>query len=247
MIEREFVKQKKREFHVQEFIANQLKRVGHSKTKIQRTPLGEKIIIHASRPGLIVGRKGANIKQLTRNLKKEFKFENPQIEIAEVTKVNLDPHIIAERISTSMEMYGAKRFKGIGHKVMDDVMKAHALGIEILISGKVPSSRAKRWRFYQGYLKKSGEIALTGVDTAYSIAKLKTGVVGIQVRLMQPDLVLPDNIKIRKDVEIIVESDNDSSPNETVADKKSETTDKPPKKVKESKKAKSSKKKTDEK
>ena len=136
---------------------------------------------------------------------------------------------------------------GIGHKVMDDVMKAHALGIEILISGKVPSSRAKRWRFYQGYLKKSGEIALTGVDTAYSIAKLKTGVVGIQVRLMQPDLVLPDNIKIRKDVEIIVESDNDSSPNETVADKKSETTDKPPKKVKESKKAKSSKKKTDEK
>ena len=84
MIEREFVKQKKKEFQVQEFVASELSRVGHSKTKMQRTPLGEKIIIHASRPGLIVGRKGANIKALTKSLKRKFKLDNPQIEIAEV-------------------------------------------------------------------------------------------------------------------------------------------------------------------
>jgi len=58
MIERDFVKQKKREFQVQKFITSTLKNVGHSYTEIQRTPLGEKIIIHTSRPGLIVGRKG---------------------------------------------------------------------------------------------------------------------------------------------------------------------------------------------
>ncbi|RMF07222.1 30S ribosomal protein S3 [Candidatus Woesearchaeota archaeon] len=196
MIERQFVNQKKKEFQIQEFIANELKRVGHSMTRIQRTPLGEKVIIHASRPGLVVGRKGANIKQLTKVLKKKFKLENPQIEIAEVENVNLDPQIVAERISTSLERYGLNRFKGIGHRVMEDVMNAGAIGVEILISGKVPSSRAKRWRFYQGYLKKSGDIAINGVKTAYSIAKLKTGVVGIQVRIMPPDLKLPDDIKL---------------------------------------------------
>ena len=49
-------------------------------------------------------------------------------------------------------------------------MKAGALGIEILISGKIPSSRAKRWRFYQGYLKKCGDISIEGVKTAYDVA-----------------------------------------------------------------------------
>lgn len=206
MIERQFVKQKKKEFHVQEYVSKQLRRVGHSKTKMQRTPLGEKVIIHASRPGLIVGRKGANIKSLTKNLKKKFNLDNPQIEISEVPQVNLDPNIVAERISTSMEMYGLNRFKGIGHRVMDDVMTAGAMGVEILISGKVPSSRARRWRFYQGYLKKSGDIAMTGVLKAYNIAKVKTGVVGIQVRIMPPDLVLPDNITLREEKEEITDT-----------------------------------------
>lgn len=226
MIEREFVKQKKREFQVQEFMSSELKRVGHSKTKIQRTPLGDKIIIHASRPGLIVGRKGANIKQLTKSLKKNFKLDNPQIEISEVIDVNLDPHIVAERISSSMEMYGSNRFKGIGHKVMDDVMRSGALGVEILISGKVPSSRAKRWRFYKGYLKKSGDIAVDGVLKAYQIARLKTGVVGIQVRIMPSDLVLPDDVKLLEKVEEVVEEVTPKKSVEEEVEKKPKTTKK---------------------
>lgn len=245
MIEREFVKQKKREFQVQEYVSSELRRVGHSKTKMQRTPLGEKIIVHASRPGLIVGRKGANIKQLTKNLKRRFKLDNPQIEISEVEEVNLDPNIVSERISTSMEMYGSKRFKGIGHRVMDDVMTSGALGVEILISGKVPSSRAKRWRFYQGYLKKSGDIAISGVKKAYSVAKLKTGVVGIQVRIMPPDLVLPDNIKLIEEKEEIIQETTTEENNEETTTKEEvvetevpeeKTPKAPEEKVKEAKK-----------
>jgi len=68
MIERKFVAQRIKEFEIQEYIAENLKKVGHSHTKMQKTPLGEKIVIYASRPGLIVGRKGQNIKQLTKTL-----------------------------------------------------------------------------------------------------------------------------------------------------------------------------------
>ena len=89
-------------------------------------------------------------------MKDIFNLENPQVEISEVEIPDLDANIVAERIVNSLERYGHQRFKGIGHKAMEDVMRAGALGIEILISGKIPSDRSKSWRFYQGYLKKSG-------------------------------------------------------------------------------------------
>ena len=198
MIERQFVTQKLKEFQIQEFIGNTLKRVGHSHTKMIKTPLGEKIIIYASRPGLIVGRKGANIKDLTRTLKKKFDLGNPQIEINEVENVFLDANIVAEMIASSLERFGTTKFKGIGHKIMTDVTAAGALGIEILVSGKIPSARAKRWRFYKGYLKKCGQSA-TEIKSAYAYAQLKSGTVGIQVRIMPPDLILPDDISIKDD------------------------------------------------
>jgi len=168
----------------------------YGKSQLKKTPLGDKVIISASRPGLIVGKKGQNIKVLTKTLKKRFGLENPQIEINEVKNPNLDAQIVAERIANSLERFGSQRFKGVGHKVMEDVMSSGALGIEILISGKIPSSRAKRWRFYRGYLKKSGDVAIVGVRKAYTSANLKSGIVGIQVRIMPPDTVLPDHVEL---------------------------------------------------
>src|SRR3989338_8540182 len=181
MIERKFVKQNIKEAEIQEYITNNLKNVGHSHTKMQKTPLGEKIVIYASRPGLIVGKKGQSIKQLTKVLQKKFELENPQIEISEIENPNLDANIVAERIADSLERFGTTKFKGIGHKIMTDVMGAGALGVELVISGKIPSARAKSWRFYIGYLKKCGDAAIMGVRKAQAIAKLKTGIIGIKV------------------------------------------------------------------
>ncbi len=235
MIERKFVKQKLREFQIEEFISDNLKGAGHSKTRIQRTPLGEKVIVHASRPGLVVGRKGQNIKELTKVLKKKFKSENPQIEISEVEDVNLDANIVAERIANSLERFGASKFKGIGHKVMSDVMGAGALGIEIVISGKIPSSRAKAWRFYQGYLKKCGDISIEGVNKAYSKAKLKVGIVGIKVKIMPPTVKLPDKIRLLDEIEETVEEVKESSSENKKDSDKTESEKKAKKETKKSK------------
>lgn len=196
MIERKFVAQKIKEFQIQEYITQNLENVGHSHTKMVKTPLGEKIIIYASRPGLIVGRKGQNIKQLTRTLKQKFGLENPQIEISEVENPSLDSNIVAEKIVDALERFGSEKFKAVGHKVMMEVMRAGALGIELVVSGKVPSARAKSWRFYSGYLKKCGDIAVIGVRKTHAQAQLKTGVIGIKVSIMPPDLKLPDDIEL---------------------------------------------------
>ena len=176
MIERKFVAQKIKEYEIQEYLSSSLKNVGHSHTKMVKTPLGEKIIIFASRPGLVVGRKGENIKKLTYTLKKRFNLENPQIEISEIENPNLDAQIVAEKICSTLERYGSKRFKGVMHQAMENTLKAGALGIEIILSGKVPGARAKSWRVNGGYLKKCGDSALKGVKIAHSIAKLKSGI-----------------------------------------------------------------------
>ena len=236
MIERKFVAQKMKEFQIEEYITQSLENVGHSHTKMVKTPLGEKIIIFASRPGLIVGRKGQNIKQLTKTLKKRFNLENPQIEISEVETPNLDAHIVAEKIVDALEKFGSEKFKAIGHKIMTDVMRSGALGIEIVVSGKVPSARAKSWRFYSGYLKKCGDIAIIGVRRANAQAQLKTGIIGIKVKIMPPDIKLPDDIELIDAKETKVEevkqeskeiSEIKTSESENQVTQKPKTSDKP--------------------
>jgi small subunit ribosomal protein S3 len=205
MIEREFIQQKTKEFYIKKEIQSTLKGAGVSQIRLKKIPLGEKIIVHTSRPSLIVGSKGSNIKDLTRKLKKDFKLENPQIEIVEVKNIFLDANIVAERIVSSLERFGSARFKGVGHKVMENVLNSGALGIELIISGKIPGSRAKSWRFYQGYLKKCGDVAVSGVSKARKSALLKSGIVGIKVAIMPPDLELPDTIKLLDEPITIVE------------------------------------------
>lgn len=241
MIERKFVAENIKEFEIQEYISQTLRNVGHSHTKLQRTPLGEKIIIFASRPGLVVGRKGENIKKLTKTLKTRFKLENPYIEISEVNQFYLDAQIVAERIASSLEQYGTSKFKAIGHKTMSEVIKSGARGVEIIISGKIPGARAKSWRFYEGYLKKSGDIAIENVKSAYAVARLKTGIIGIKVKIMPPDIDLPDTLEFKSEEKQIDEEKQEIEKQETKKTQKKETKEK---KIERKKEAKTDKKET---
>ena len=139
------------------------------------------------------------IKELTKTLKEKFKLENPQIEISEVENPNMDANIVAERIADSLEKFGANRFKGIGHKILTDVMNAGALGIEVVISGKIPSARAKTWRFAQGYMIKTGDSAKV-VDRAQATAQTKPGTVGVKVSILKPDAILKDKLTINDEL-----------------------------------------------
>ncbi|MEK6905092.1 MAG: 30S ribosomal protein S3 [Nanoarchaeota archaeon] len=203
MIERTFVAQRTREYYIRKYVEKTLGNVGISTISLKKIPLGEKIVIHTSRPSLIVGSSGANIRSLTKALKEKFNLENPQIEISEVSNPFLNANIVAERIVSSLERFGSARFKGVGHKMMENVMNAGALGIEINISGKIPGARAKSWRFYTGYLKKCGDVALS-VHKAKKSALLKSGIIGVKVAIMPPDIVLPDKITLLVEPEQVV-------------------------------------------
>ena len=248
MIERQILSKKVKEFQVTEYIANVLDKPGYSHTEIQRTPAGEKVIIYTSKPGLIVGRKGSNIKELTEVLKSKFGMENPQIEVSEIENPNLNPHSVAKHIVHTFERFGPKRFKFLGYKMLQEVMNSGAIGAEIVISGRgVPSQRSKTWRFTAGYLKKSGDISENYVSKGFAVAHLKSGAVGVKVFILTPDIKLPDKITFykltqeEKEVEVIEEKEVESV---EVKEEKKETKKKTTKKkeTKEVKKTKEKKK-----
>jgi small subunit ribosomal protein S3 len=232
MIEREFILQKTKEFYIKQYIEGELKGAGISQIRLKKIPLGEKIIIHTNRPSLIVGSKGSNIRALTKTLKNKFKLENPQIEITEVKEIFLDASIVASRIANSLERFGSARFKGVGHKIMENVLNSGALGVELIISGKIPGARARSWRFYQGYLKKCGDVAFSGVRHAQTSALLKSGIVGIKVAIMPPDIVLPDSIEILDEPIQIVEELPEKKATKKPAKKRKKSTSAKPKMAK---------------
>lgn len=204
MIERQIVAEKSKERAIENFIFGYLGKLSCSKIKMQRTPLGEKVSVFTSRPGLIVGRRGANIAKLTEELKKKFNMENPQLEVVEIENPYLDSATVVRNLISGFERFGPKRFKAMAYRALDETMKAGARGIEIVISGRgVPGERAKTWRFLAGYLKKSGDIAANYMDISIEGCNLRSGTIGIKVSILHPDVLLPDEITIRKKEEPI--------------------------------------------
>lgn len=195
MEERNIVKFKKEEFTIREYIKKSIGKGKISRVKIEYTPLGEKIIISTHKPGLIIGRKGEKIEKLTKVLKTKFKFENLRIEIDEVKQPEFDAQIIADEIALTLERFGPMKFKVTAYRTLEKIMNAGALGAEIRLSGKLPSARARTWRFAQGYLKKTGDSAKV-VDRAQARAQTKPGVVGVKVSILSPNIILKDRINI---------------------------------------------------
>ena len=195
MEEKNTVKFKKEEFKVRESIKADIGKGKVSKVKIEYTPVGEKIIVSTHKPGLIIGRQGSKIEELTQMLRKGFTLENPHIEIDEVKQVEFDAQLIADDIALGLERFGPMKFKVLAYKALQRIMKAGALGCEIRLGGKLPSSRAKSWRFAQGYLKKTGDSAKV-VNRAQSRAETKPGTVGIKVSILPPSAVLKDRITV---------------------------------------------------
>ena len=194
MIERKVLGDKFTAFKVENFVRKQLKDVPVKEVTFEKNPLGERITVYTSAPGLVIGREGANIKRLTEDLRNEFTFENPQIKIGEVKSPYLSAQIVAKQIANDLGNFGSQKFKLTGFKALTGIMNAGAMGVEIRITGKLPSARSKSWRFSKGYIKKTGYISDFLVDKGQEYVTLKSGVVGIKVQIMLPDTPLPDRV-----------------------------------------------------
>jgi len=199
MEEKKFVGFKKEELGVKEYVKRALGKGKISNVSIEYTPIGEKVVVATSKPGLVIGRRGEKIDELTKVIKKRFHFDNPHIEIKEIIEPLFDAHLVADEIALALERDGSLKFKVVAYKMLQEIIKRGALGAEIVLSGRLPSERARSWRFAQGYLKKTGDPAKV-VDRAISQAKTIQGVIGIKVSILPPHAHIHDKIVITEDL-----------------------------------------------
>ena len=179
---------------VDEFLWKEFERAGYGGVDITKTPLGTNIVVYAMRPGIIIGRGGATIKNLAKVLEENFELPNPQISVAEIEFPELNSHVMASRIAAALRR--GVHFRRSGFWALSQIMDAGALGAEIIISGKLRTERARSEKFRDGYIPKSGEPALKYVRRAIAHAQLKPGIFGVRVLIMPPGAEFPDQVKI---------------------------------------------------
>ena len=192
--ERKFVAENVRRVLLKEYLMKEVSRAGFGGLDVQRTPLGTRIILTTERPGLVIGRRGQTIKNLTTVIEERFGFENPQIEVQEVKDVSLNAQIMAEKLAFSLER--GWHFRRAGHATLRRVMDAGARGCYIILAGKLSGQRHRTEKFKEGSIKYCGDPKLQFVDHGFAVATLKMGVIGVTVEIMQSDAKLPAEIKI---------------------------------------------------
>lgn len=192
-VERQFVSERVRDLEIQEYLRKELRQSVFSHVDIKRTPVGTRLIVYAMRPGIIIGSGGSNVKALTAYLRDNFGLENPHIKVQQVEVPELDAQIMAEKIANFLER--GYYFKKVAYRSLQRIMDAGARGVEIRLSGKLPSKRSKTWKFKGGYNRYCGETVKEHMDVGLAEALLKPGVIGITVRIVPPSITFPDELE----------------------------------------------------
>ena len=191
---REMLKENVRRVQVHHYVQKRTERAGFGGLSIQRTPLGTHVRIAAERPGLVIGRKGSEIQNLTDELERKFGYENLQVEAGEVNNSALNPLIMAAKVANALER--GWNYRRAGNSMLQRIMDSGARGCQITIAGKLTGLRHRTEKFLSGHIKFCGETALELMDVGLAQAKLKPGTIGVKVAIMKPDARLPDEIEV---------------------------------------------------
>ena len=172
---------------IRKYIKEKLYHAGISKVEIERAADKAKINIYAARPGIIIGKKGAEIEKLKKDLEAFTKGE-AIINILEVRKPEIDAQLVAENVALQLERRVA--FRRAMKKGVQSALKFGAKGIRITCAGRLGGAEMSRTEWYR-----EGKVPLHTLraDIDYGLAQARTtyGVIGVKVLIYHGD-VLPD-------------------------------------------------------
>ncbi len=209
-------------YKLMKFLEKKLDRAGLANVDVQRTPIMTRITIEVMNPARIIGRKGRFINELTETIKQEFKIDNPQISVVEVREPSLEPRIVAKKAARYIET--GKKVRAVLHFMLREVMRAGAIGAEIVAAGKIGAkgARAKSLRVSAGYIPKAGEPTRL-VKEAHINANTKSGVIGVLVRIAPPGTVFPGKKAAPITLPKVIESATEITQTEEEGDEKEKT------------------------
>jgi small subunit ribosomal protein S3 len=191
-----FIKDVSRRLEIDEHLALELKRAGYSKVELTKSPVGTRVVIYAAKPGMVIGRRGQSIRDLTKLLEEKFGIENPQLSVAAIEIPEQDPKVVAQQVAQALQR--GVHFRRSAYWAIQRVMESGAAGVEITIRGKLTTERARYEKFRAGYLPRVGDPVLKNLKTAVADVQLKQGLFGINVRILPPNIDFLDKPLMKK-------------------------------------------------
>ncbi|MHA1303324.1 MAG: 30S ribosomal protein S3 [Candidatus Heimdallarchaeaceae archaeon] len=191
---KDFIEKKIQRNAIDEYLAKRLRNAEYGGCEIRRTPLGDRVVLRAGRVGLAIGGRGRTIHMITTTLREKFKLDNPQVEVSQVEAPELDARVMAYRLASSLER--GRHFRRSAHGIIRRILASGAKGVEVIISGKITSQRARVETFRAGFVAKCGAPSKDFVDEGKATAIIRRGKLGVKVRIMRPDAILPDDIEV---------------------------------------------------
>lgn len=175
------------DYKIRKFLKKRLAQAGISKIEIERAADKIRIKIHTARPGLVIGKKGAEIENVKRDLEKQIKRE-AIIDIQEVRKPEVDAQLIAENVA--LQLVRRISFRRAMKKSVTSALRFGALGIKIACSGRLGGAEMARREWYR-----KGRVPLhtlrADIDYGFAEAFSTYGVIGVKVSIFKGE-ILPD-------------------------------------------------------
>ncbi len=175
---------------LKDYLREPIKDAGFSHAEISKTPTGTRVALHVTRPGIVIGRKGSGIRELTEKLTTDFGLKNPQISVNVIEKPELSPCVMCNRMASHIERGTA--FRRATMWTLKQIMEGGAMGVQITISGKLRGDRSAFEKHTAGVLPRAGHHA--EVIVAEDIAHVTTamGLIGIRIRIARKEKFVPE-------------------------------------------------------
>ena len=167
-----------KDLQIQNYIEKNFKNFSIARVVIERTGEHMTVLIKTSKPGVLIGKKGADIEKIKKHIQQNMNEKDVAIKIVEVEKPDLDAELVGQSIAKQIENRAA--FKRVVKKAIQNVIKYGALGVKITVSGRLNGVDIARSETY-----KEGSIPLhtikANVDYAHVEALCTYGIIGIKV------------------------------------------------------------------
>ena len=175
---------------INDFLREKIKDAGFSNVEISKNPTGTRVTLYVTRPGIVIGRKGTGIKELTDMLEKKFGLKNPQVAVEEIQKPELSPNVMCNRMASHLERGTA--FRRATMWTMQQIMENGAMGTQITISGKLRGDRSAFEKHSAGIQPRAGHHADVVVSEDIVHVETAMGLIGIRIRIARKEKLIPE-------------------------------------------------------
>lgn len=173
-----------------DYLRKKIKDAGYSGVDISKTPTGTRVALHVTRPGIVIGRKGSGIRELTEILAKDFGLKNPQLSVVEIDHPELSASVMCNRLASHIERGTA--FRRATMWTLKQIMENGAMGVQITCSGKLRGDRSSFEKHTSGILPRAGHHAEVIVNEDIVHVKTPMGLIGVRIRIARKDRVVPE-------------------------------------------------------